>query len=289
MNTSEDWNQKYRTDCRSTDELLSLALGRDIDEDNDAYWEPVRCLQYRLPAIVDQIDALLQGPDAKARATAATILGQNSVQQKWDVAGCTNRLLSAMQGESDSDVLGSILHGLGNLRDHRMIESVLRFTSHPEPDVRYAVVHCLLGQDETNAVDALVRLSSDPDHDVRNWATFGLGSQIDTDTPAIRDALLARLDEDDSEIRGEAVVGLAVRGDERVIAPFLREIDNTQFNVLQQWVLAADAAEAITRVAIKTGSPDWLKLLETLRRLEIGDTASIDVAIRCCTSASGQS
>jgi hypothetical protein len=57
-----------------------------------------------------------------------------------------------------------------------------------------------------------------------NWATFGLGSQIEVNTKEIRDALFKRLGEEDDEIRGEALVGLSIRKDKRVLGPLLKEL-----------------------------------------------------------------
>src|SRR4051794_40063209 len=107
MNASEDWNLAYRTDPRPTDELLHLGLTKDIDADNEDYWHPIRSLQHRLPAIIDRIERLLQSEDPKSRDTAATILGQNSLKDKWAVLQCGDRLLTAMQRETSPEVLSS--------------------------------------------------------------------------------------------------------------------------------------------------------------------------------------
>ncbi len=283
MSDSEDWNLKYRTDPLSTDELLHLGLTKDMDADNEDYWSPIRSLQYRLPLIVDRIEQLLQSQDPKSRDTAATILGQNSVKDKWEISRCGDRLLSALTRETSSTVLSSLIHALGNLHDTRGIKAVLPFATHPDPEVRYAVVHCLNGHEDSHAVQAMIQLSTDPDHDVRNWATFGLGSQIESDTPAIRNALVARLDEEDAEIRGEAMVGLAERGDVGVIPQFLRELTTTDLDTLRDWILAIDAAEAIIRVATRTGAPAWLPVLEKLHSLHFCNATRIEAAIGRCT------
>jgi len=285
MSNSEDWNEQYRSDPRSTEELLKLALTKDMDIDNEEDWYPVRSLQYRLAAIAGQGEQLLESSDAKSRDTAATILGQSSVKEKWDTVRCADKLVGALQRETSPLVLTSIIHGLGHLHQWRGCEAVLPLRTSPDREVREAVVFCLLRHENRQAIDALVQLSSDPDPDVRNWATFGLGSQVEADTPEIRCALAARLNEEDAEIRGEAIVGLAERGDLQVVAPFLKELTSTDPDVLRNWVLAIDTVEAMVRLAEKTGSPTLLPVLEQLRLLEFGEPARIELAIRQCTPA----
>ena len=62
---------------------------------------------------------------------------------------------------------------------------------------------------------ALIALSADPEAAVRDWATFALGTLAEQDSPALRDALAARLDDPDEDTRLEAIHGLALRGDDR--------------------------------------------------------------------------
>jgi HEAT repeat protein len=57
----------------------------------------------------------------------------------------------------------------------------------------------------------LIRLSSDDADEVREWATFGLGTILSLDTPEVRSALFARLDDTSAIVRDEALVGLARR------------------------------------------------------------------------------
>jgi hypothetical protein len=78
------------------------------------------------------------------------------------------------------------------------------------------------------AVQTVLQLSADTDDDVRDWATFGLGTLLRLDTPAIRHALLARLDDAHHNPREEAMYGLAVRLDRRavpVLLDFLEEYE----------------------------------------------------------------
>jgi HEAT repeat protein len=71
----------------------------------------------------------------------------------------------------------------------------------------------------------LLALTDDVDEDVRDWATSGVGVLGDGDSPDIRDALVKRLSDSDEDVREEAMVGLAKRKDQRVLAVLLSALD----------------------------------------------------------------
>ena len=96
----------------------------------------------------------------------------------------------------------------------------------------YGVVLGLSGHEDDRAISALIRLAGDEDRDVRDWAVFGLGSQIDADSHEIREALRQALTDPDHEIRGEALVGLAKRGDSTIISELLYEWRDDDVSIL---------------------------------------------------------
>ena len=94
--------------------------------------------------------------------------------------------------------------------------------------------------DDEAATDTKLKLMEDRSRDVRNWATFAF-NLTDTDTPAIRRALRARLLESDAEIRGEALIALASRKDPECMPAVLKELDQ---EFAGSWVF-----EAATKLA----------------------------------------
>lgn len=93
----------------------------------------------------------------------------------------------------------------------------------PDPDVRRAAVSTLpllvgdtVPSDEM--IDAVIALTRDREARVRDHATFVLAQQwTHVDTSALREALVARLEDDDHDTRCEALIGLARRHDERAL------------------------------------------------------------------------
>ena len=154
------------------------------------------------------------------------------------------------QDESDPEVLYSITTGFGHIGDERCLVTLIRLHTHPDPDLRFGVVFGLLRRPEAAALDTLITLSADEDARVRDWSTYGLARHTDQDFPGLRDALAARLDDDDADTRLEAVHGLATRGDERVIQPLL--------DILESPLEPADpglVVEALYALATATADP----------------------------------
>jgi hypothetical protein len=284
VSAADDHAAKYRNDPHSTDELLTDALTKDADRENEGYWHPIAALQHRLPQIIERIELLGRSDEDKSRDTAATILGQGWVATKFAPDRCAETLLQMLVKEQSTSVLVSIIFALGHLHNPHTPESLIEFSTHPDACIRYAVVSSLCGHDDSDSIEAMIARSSDSDREVRNWATFGLGSQIDTDTPAIREALVARLIEEDDEIRGEAIVGLARRGDIRSAGALLNELNTLGAEVLRDWILITEAAEEIAVHAKASGAKEWCPVLARLAALGIGEQADIQSALERCVS-----
>jgi HEAT repeat protein len=143
--------------------------------------------------------------------------------------------------------------------------------------VRFAVVFALAGYEDEFAIKTKIEMSSDKDELVRDWATCGLGG-IDVDTPEIRAALLARVADADEITRGEALVGLARRKDQRAIKPLIKELE--RYYEAEHGDYSVEAAEEFADV----------RLLPVLMRLRASADESnntrFDEAIRRCSSGS---
>jgi HEAT repeat protein len=168
--------------------------------------------------------------------------------------------------EDDDDVAVSIVSGLSRLRGPRVLDLLLGLCADRRAAIRQIVASSLPaqaggGRDDPRAVAALIHLTRDPDGDVRDWATFSLGTQLDVDTEEVRDALLARLGDEHDDARCEALVGLALRGDHRVV-PALRHALAAGPDLVFKLEVAAAAAIADPSLhplllQIQRWSGDW--------------------------------
>ncbi|MEU7866381.1 HEAT repeat domain-containing protein [Dactylosporangium sp. NPDC049140] len=143
-------------------------------------------------------------------------------------------------------VLSSIAVAFGHIGDERGVEPLVRMRAHADARVRDGVAFGLLGRDEPAALEALIELSGDADAQVRDWASFGLARRTTRDFPRLRAALAARLDDDDPDVRAEAIHGLAVRGDVRALEPLLQALE-TRLPVSDRNVLEEALHALVTR------------------------------------------
>ena len=244
----------WLNDPRSTAELLALARHEWLnDDESEGAWETMCILQKRAtPEVFQAAEQWCRSGDAMDRRLAAVILrrigGQTDAFHAEAVA-----LLLPLLSDPDPSVIAGAAYAFGQRHDQRAIPPLLSLMAHPDEKVRLGVVSGLSCLNDGRAIAGLIELTRDPDAAVRDWATFGLGSQTEVDTPALREALLARTMDEDAAARGEALVGLALRHDLRVVEPLLRELTGEYHGIY-----AAEAVEAFP-------SPIFYEALQALR------------------------
>jgi HEAT repeat protein len=210
---------------KSDAELWEFVVHGDCDEKHAASME----LQNRGgDANFRKTLEFCRSPEPLVRDKCAFILGQIGVRIGVHESPFSQEaapvLIELMENDACEDVRASAAFALGHLRNTIAIPHLLRYVKDGSAEVRHGVAFALCSFEGREVAEALIDLSCDSDRDVRDWATTGLGSFLEMDSTEIRSALLARLSEDDPEIRGEALIGLAKRKDERVTGPLKSEL-----------------------------------------------------------------
>jgi HEAT repeat protein len=238
MTPENEKRQDRHDDPRVTDELIRFALN-EVDE--DAAWDAVVVLHLRAtPEVLAAAQGLCGSAVAKERELGANILGQLGVPDRAFPEECFQTLSGMLASENDPEVLEAIAGACGHLNDARVVEFLAPLRRHADAEVRLGVVHGMSRHEDALAIGSLIELSKDENEDVRDWATFELGSMIETDTLEIREALVERLMDKHDGARGEALVGLARRKDTRVFTPLLDELKSASVSLL-----ALEAAEQL--------------------------------------------
>jgi hypothetical protein len=214
----------------------------DESGDDDLAWQRLRFAAEAGPPAAETALGKLSSPDPAARATACDLLRVVCEQFEPPREATVVALLDLAREETDPDVQVSIAYAFGATNDARGIPVLVDLARHPDPDVRLAAARSLpatmLVSVELQGVRALIELTGDTDDDVRNWATFGLGRQIDADNPEIRTALWARVDDAHTETREEAIAGLARRREPRALPLVLGLLESGE---VPTWIFEAAA------------------------------------------------
>ena len=269
---------------RPIDELVAQALAISDWEDDDEYWSIVGDMQSRIDGTTfSRVVGLCHGATPPERRLGADVLGQYAARPDHPRLEHPHHdavlpvLIDMAATNHDSQVVASVVGALARLHDPVGLAAVLGHRHHPAARVRQHVAMALpdlAGSPPGEVVvEALLELSDDPDEAVRDWATFGLGTQLDIDTPAVREALVTRIDDPDAVTSGEALVGLARRRDPRALPHVLERLRSLAL------------ADYLIDAAAELGDPRFLPLLQDLHDMVgvfNGRAASLEEAIEAC-------
>jgi HEAT repeat protein len=254
-----------------TGELLArvaMAAERDPTHEAADRWALVCELHRRGESSVFRAAATwCASQHALLRCLGADVLGQLGFEARLPFASESQPILTSLLSDPDTAVISCALVALGHL-DVGDPQAICSLASHASEDVRYSVAFCLGKRDDDLSRQTLVALTSDPDVDVRNWATFGLGSLSEFDSPAVREALASRLSDPDCEVRREAMCGLAARGDARAVAAILNELqqDNVSALAIEAAAELPDDAFLPALEALLEASPNDAEIMHAIER-----------------------
>lgn len=196
---------------------------------------------------------------------------------KWtrELVSQANRLSTSR----DENTRWSAAHALSGLEDKDVLETLLVLAEDPDPDVRWQVAlglpKVLSAHRDQRGIDALLRLMEDNDPEIRDWSAFGVGSQLDIDSSEVRNALASHMFDEGQETAGEALLGLARRGDNRALEPILQRLTG------------GDPGNLIVEAAGQLRDPRLLPALKALKSGGWTDHSKpgvLDEAIRLCSS-----
>ncbi len=178
---------------------------------------------------------LTKSDNTKIRKIGIDILAQLGLSPRPFLKETLKIYFELLEAETEPDVLMSLLYSFGHNNeelDKEQIEKICSFINNENNWVKEGLVYALLGIDNLTAIQTLVKLSSDKLSHIRNWATFGLGTQIERNNKNIRETLWNRVNDKHQETKLEAIVGLAKRKDNRVNEIIKREIIDGEYGIL---------------------------------------------------------
>lgn len=256
------------------DKLFFRLLNNKSDK---TYWDNISELRSRpKKSVFEKCKDLINSNIPKERMIGIDILAQLGISPRPFFNETIELYFDIADKERDNKVLKSLLYAIGHNNDnltHEQIEKLIAFKTSEDIAVRQGLVSSLLGLNNNLAIDTLIELSDDKVASIRNWATFGIGSQIETDNDKIRKALWNRTSDKNQDTKLEAIVGLANRNDIKVKEIIKQELINGEFGtILFEAIELLDCVELIPLLKenLNLGkndsniNPDWLKDLEIL-------------------------
>ncbi len=217
----------------ANDKLFSRLINNKTQR---TYWDNVSELRRR-PSIdvFEKSTSFARSINDKEKIIGIDILAQLGINPRFKQSETIKLYFELIDAEQNDKVLTSILYGISHNNENltkKQVEKLVTYKNHNNVEVRQALVNSLCGLENTTAIDALIQLSQDKVASIRDWATFGLGSQIETNSKKIIDALWDRINDKDQNSKFEAIVGLANRNDNRIKDIIIEELKSGDYGTL---------------------------------------------------------
>ncbi|MBM3963917.1 MAG: hypothetical protein FJ308_02465 [Planctomycetes bacterium] len=252
------------------------------DVESDTTWDHVFSLRkIGTPSVLEKALAWCTDSDPYRRSLGASVLAQlgNSPFSQGRMLypdEATAMIRSMIRTERDHEVITSLISAVYFREMPEGVPWLIDLAQHPSEDIRWRVAWALpipnVRDPETDrsSIDTLLRLIVDPEPLVRDWSTFSL-SMTEDDTPQIREALLARLNDSDFHTRSEAAVGLAKRKELRGIEPLVNHLKSDR------------VGELFVEAAEMYANPDLKSALISLQTWWDVDPDLLERAITACS------
>tara|TARA_R110000868_G_C10798229_1_gene756867 strand:+ start:77 stop:886 length:810 start_codon:yes stop_codon:yes gene_type:complete len=194
------------------------------------FWENIRELRKRPnKEVYNKAFKLANSKIEKEKIIGIYVLAQLGFNPRFQQEKTVDLYFKLLENEKSpkviSAILSSISHNNENLNE-KQISKLMEFKTHKFVNVRFQLTLALSCLENENAIKTLIELSNDKDSDTRNWATFGIGTQLENDTEEIRIALWNRVTDKDKITRLEAISGLAKRKDRKIKSILKTELEN---------------------------------------------------------------
>lgn len=192
----------------SSSELICRALESEDPYDTVARCELERRGSSETFALAKQ---LIEKTNSRERRLGVIILTHKAGKNNREEAEALLKIL--FEHEVSSDVLIALANGLYQLDLDNRAEILEKHAENSDPTVREAIAFSLSLLSDPKSISIQLKYARDPVVKVRNWASFSL-AQCEKDSDEIRNALRQLVTDEDRDVKGEALLGLAKRKDE---------------------------------------------------------------------------
>lgn len=194
------------------------------------YWDNISALRKHVnQEVYDKATELAKSDVDNEKIIGLDVLAQLGFNPRLNKSQTVKLYFELLENHQSPKVLYSILHAIAHNNEDlksTQISRLAEFRNHRYSGVRFGLVHALSGVESELAINTLIELTKDRDVEIRDWATFGIGSQIETNNTEIINALWERIQDEDEKTRHEAIAGLSKRKDARVKEILKKELED---------------------------------------------------------------